>query len=291
MLSEYVEILNRISSIKDMYAFVTERFKEDPDYAVLLAEEIYGFKIDEDVNTFTAANVNRDFPTRLLLANLIAERAVLAKMGSYMHLTVSIVGMAGSGKTTYSVASAIGAYMILGHTRDEATKLAEENIFFDPKQFVDTVRERIRERIWTPVMIFDDVGAQISKYWHWIGQKYWIHLFSLLDQVKEFIGVLVLTARNFHSIPARLRELSDLIAEARIGTVGSRGPVLNILQFYRYDDYLSTRRRRENLLFIDVMLPSIRMPQSIWEKMIEVRKETAEKRLRKLRKEMREKEK
>lgn len=202
--------------------------------------------------------------TKTLLSLLITERALLAKKGLLKHVTVAIIGLGGSGKTTYAVTSIIGSLRLLGIDQAAVSDL----VFFEPTDFVSFVKDNLEKKRWVPAVLLDDVGAQISKYWIWLGQKWWVHLFSVLDHVKDWCGVLVITASSFKVIPSGLRDKLDLVVET--SEVSYKGYVLNLFTWYRRDKYLESRRRRP--IFIDVSPPTLTMPKHIWGNMLERRR-------------------
>lgn len=230
----------------------------------------------------TRYSYNRSFDissmntSRTLLAMLIAERFLLAKHRGYLkHVTVSIVGISGSGKTTYSVASIAGAMLATGYSREEALETASQLTFFEPGRFVEYVKHLLDERIWVPAILLDDVGAQISKYWLWLGERWWAHLFSVLDHLKDWCGAFIMTASSFSTIPARLRDKIDLVVEA--SEVMYEGYIFNIMLWYRRDKYFGTTRREP--LFIDVFPPTVMMHSGMWQRMMEERRMVGLKRI------------
>jgi len=90
---------------------------------------------------------------------------------------------------------------------------------------------------------------------------------------------MILTARRFESIPARLRELSDFIVDSE--EVETGGIVYDLFLYYTPWDYMSLRRRAriQYAKFLDVMIPTTKMPQELWDKMMEVRRSLGMKRL------------
>ncbi|MEM2612833.1 MAG: hypothetical protein ABIM42_05865 [candidate division WOR-3 bacterium] len=223
-----------------------------------------------------------------LLSLLIAERCILAhKRKLLKHLTVAVVGLKGSGKTTYSIASAAGALMLsnlFSLSEQDIINALSELIFFEPESFISLVRYQLLEKSkWVPVIILDDVGAQISKYWIHIGEKYWSHLFSVLDHLKDWCGVLILTATSFSAIPSRLRDIVDVVIEASETDVD--GYIIDEFIFYRRDKYLPDARKKP--MYIDVAPPTLKMPDEIWKKMRDARKKMGQKRLDKVISELR----
>jgi len=269
-------LIDRVRHVKIMHADYSEKYKSTRTAVIELAKSIYGF-----VTTYRYEEVPvpQNAYSKLMLSAIIAERYLLKKYRNlFKHVTISIIGLGGSGKTTYSIMSAYGALKLLGYSDEDAINTVSALTFFSSKEFVDFAHKLIEERKWVPFIILDDIGSQISKYWIFLGQHFWAHLFSILDQVKDWCGVLVMTARSFSSIPARLRELTDLVVEAKEVDIG--GVVLDIFKYYSYDDYVSLRRRRQGLKYIDVLLPTIKMPNEMWIKMIEVRRATGLERIK-----------
>ncbi|MEM4976053.1 MAG: hypothetical protein QXT64_01870 [Desulfurococcaceae archaeon] len=219
--------------------------------------------------------------TKTLLSLLITERALLAKKGLLKHVTVAIVGLGGSGKTTYAVASIAGALRVLGVDQGVVGDL----VFFEPMDFVVFVKDNLEKKRWVPSVLLDDVGAQISKYWIWLGQKWWAYLFSVLDHVKDWCGVLVMTASSFKVIPSGLRDKIDLIVEAVEASY--KGYVFNLFTWYRRDKYLESHRRKP--VFIDVSPPTLLMPKHIWGSMLERRRSLGVSRLGEILERLREK--
>lgn len=212
---------------------------------------------------------------KLVLASLIAERFVLRLKHLWKHLTITIIGLGGSGKTTYSILSMYGAFKLLGYNDRSAYRMVATHCFFEPLGFVKVAKELVVTRRWSPSMLVDDVGSQISKYWIFMGQMFWAYLFSVMDQLKDWTGILILTARRFASIPSRLREITDIIVEAK--EIDYQGIILDVFFYYLYDDYI--RGRRDRIIFIDVMPPTARIPDDLWNRMLEIRRSTGIRRL------------
>ncbi len=266
-----------VREIKVLHAKYVSLVRGAPANLIELAKRIWGAVVTYRYEDNPVVNVDLA-SRRLYLAALIAERfALRVKRGLWKHVTVAIVGLGGSGKTTYAVLSAYGALRLCGFNPLEAVKMVGAFTFFTPNDFVKVARRLIENREWVPFMIIDDVGAQISKYWIFLGQHFWAYLFSILDQLKDWCGVLIMTARSFNSIPARLREITDIVVEAK--EVDVEGMILDVFKFVPYDDYTSKRRRERNALAVDVLLPTVRMPQDLWNKMVEARRTTGLRRI------------
>ncbi len=240
----------------------------------------------KDIPTFLYENVNGDLETnkKLVLANMIAERYLIKKYtGKLKHISIALVGLAGSGKTTYAIRSAIGGLMIAGYDYETARKLASRLIFFEPMSLIDFITQLLEKKKWTPFIIVDDIGSQISKYWVLMGQHYWSHLFSVLDQLKDITGVLITTARRFSSIPNRIREITDLIADFQELDIESY--VVDRIEYYLLEDYTaSSKKKRDRMLYLDAIPPTAKMPDDVWEAMMESRREIGIKRLTEIKK-------
>jgi len=213
---------------------------------------------------------NPSINTKLLLSNIIAERLLIARnSGKLKHMAISVVGMAGSGKTTYVVRSGIGALMISGMKYEDALSMTEKLVFFEPYSLITFIKELLVRRKWVPFIIIDDIGSQISKYWVFLGQKYWSYLFSVLDQLKDIVGVLISTARSFDNIPNRIREISDIVADMVEVDLG--GVIVDRIEFYKQRDYKKSGKEKK-MLFLDAIPPTAKMPDELWKRMMETRR-------------------
>jgi len=222
---------------------------------------------------------------RTVLSAMISYSYILKVCcNTYKHITVAIVGPAGHGKTTYAVMSAIGSILYIYddlYRRNidygKAVATAAEYTFFDAEKFTEHLKKLLERDTWTPFAVLDDIGSEISKYFHWMGEKRWAYLFSILDQVKERIGVLVLTAREHEAIPKRLREISDYVA-----TVTQRMmPPHHYVEILWYSgrDY---GKKRAKPIYIETMPPHTKMPDQVWQAMLARRKEIGIKRIEKV---------
>lgn len=289
----YNATMGEINRRKALHAFLAKQFEKKPTVIVGLFESKWGRLVDYSYSgSFDASDAR---VSSSLLSLLIAERLLLAKFRNLLkHATIAIVGLKGSGKTTYAISSAIGAlYIYYGVLESEGVggSVSTDSIvdtvgrlvFFEPESFVSYVHDNLLSlQSWVPFIILDDIGAQISKYWIHIGEKWWSYLFSVLDHLKDWCGVLIMTATSFNSIPARLRDIADIVVETNEVDVG--GSVMDLFLFYRRDKYVSSARREP--VYIDVAPPNMLMPDLLWRKMRSVRRDIGIKRLAMVREEL-----
>lgn len=280
--SSFTQMLSDINMKKQAHYFLSTVFHRygSPELLINIYRNKWGIDNLVDYSYNKVINSLERSACSTLLSLLMAERRILAQeRGLLKHLTVAIVGLKGSGKTTYSVVSSGGALMLSSLfkiSESEAVNMLSDLVFFEPENFVEFVRYRLLEnKEWVPMIVIDDVGGQISKYWIHIGEKYWSYLFSVLDHLKDWCGVLVLTATSFSAIPARLRDIVDIVVEA--SEVDVNGYIMDLFVFYRRDKYLPGARKAP--IYIDVAPPTLLMPNKLWEKMISTRRELGQKRL------------
>jgi len=252
---------------------VLSKFISRPAVILDYARSVWGYVTTYRYELFP---FNYDKATRkLVLANIIAERHFLLRYRKILkHVNVAIVGLAGSGKTTYTILSTIGALKLMNYDDDTIAAFLDKYVFFDAQSFVKTTSELINSRKWSPVIVVDDIGTQISKYWVHLGEHYWVYLFSILDTIKDWSGVMVVTALSYDSIPKRIRDIIDIVVEAK--EVNINDAVLDLFIFYLRNEYASTKRKP---IHIDVLPPTARIPDSIWKKMIEIRRSTGQRRI------------
>jgi len=239
-------------------------------FAELVARfrEMYGGIVDA---TYSSVRLRE---RRTLLSHLIVERWILRKRGIYKHLTVAIVGPGGAQKTTYAVNSGIQALRAMGYPE----RAIERLLLLDADSIISTVEELLREGKWVPFLIFDDIGAIISKYWLWIAEdRAWHYFFSILDQVKDWCGVIIMTARDEKSIPSRMREIVNVVIEADEAI--THGAAIVFMKYFPP----RSRRRSENVILLDMYPPTATMPEWIWREMLRKRRELGMRRIEKLR--------
>ena len=275
---DYINAMTYTREIKWRHQKYARDYARDHNNSLLLKIVKDGWK---KIPTFLYENVNGDLETnkKLVLASMIAERYLIKRYtGKLKHVSIALVGLAGSGKTTYALRSSIGALMIAGYDYETARSIASKLIFFEPMSLIDFITELLKNKKWAPFIIIDDIGSQISKYWVLLGQHYWSHLFSVLDQLKDIVGVLITTARKFTSIPNRIREITDIIADFQELDIESY--VVDRIEYYLLDDYTtSSKKKREKMLYLDAIPPTAKMPDDVWEAMMESRRAVGIKRL------------
>ncbi len=268
------KVLDHAHEVKRM-CFELARMYQELNYREMVAtlENYYGFL---PTHRYEDPSITmEEYAPKCLLASLIAERIVLRMRNLWKHVTIAIVGVGGSGKTSYAVAGMIGALMLIGYDYQTAISYVSNLVFFNPKRFVDFTKELVENRKWAPVILLDDVGAQISKYWMHLGEMYWVYLFSVLDQLKDWCGALIMTARNFNAIPSRMREIVDIVIHATEAEID--GFIVDLMKVYRRDEY--ERRRTRRPIMIDAYIPTLKMPNKIWMNMVESRRELGRRRL------------
>jgi len=278
---EFERLMEFVDRVKQEAAYVAERVARGYNIQLIQrAREVWGV-----VQTIRREPVPvREISLkRLLLSAWIAESWLLAGCRrEFIHSAVAIIGQGGAGKTTYAILSVIGAALLMGWDWGYAKEFVKEVMVVTPDEILNKLRWIAEERRWLPVLLIDDIGAQISKYWAWLGETWWSNVFSLMDQLKEFIGVLVLTARSLESIPKRLREIVDWVVEAKVTRFRENDVLLTVLYWYSAEEYLTKgyrRRKRARVSFVDVFLPGARMPDDVWRRLVDIRIETARRRL------------
>ena len=284
-------------TVRALFQYVFELRKKHAEYAREYRRGNYSDVIEaivkdkfSNVTTYTyepIADSPMDFSPKLLLATYIVENALLFRArGRLSNVTMAIVGMGGAGKTTYSILSSMGALILLSKALPDITPESFESMlsvltFFDAESMVASLKLMIESKRWAPFMIIDDIGSQISKYWVFLGQHYWSYLFSVMDQMKDWSGAVIMTARRLESIASRLREISDIVVEARKVTTED-GVTANVYEFYRYEDYISTKHREARLrrvMYVDATPVTVKIPDNIWKRMMETRRTTGLKRV------------
>jgi len=270
-MEDPAEVIRKVNELKVLHRRVAKEYTYNPLVLEPLAYRKYGFLPKDD---YAEVEIDESSYKKLLLAGLIAERYILARSrGRLKQLTISIIGEGGgSGKTTYAILSAYGAMRLVGFSREEAWRIVERNTFFYPLDLIGYARHLVEGKLWTPFIILDDVGAHISKYWMLLGETHWLHFFRVLDQMKDWCGVLILTARSQGSMPKRLREASEIVVSAS-ETLLPTHTVLSVFKFYLADEYGKLSRKRKPH-YIDVLPPTAKMPDNLWAKMMEERRET-----------------
>ena len=229
----------------------------------------------------------------LRLAQIVALISLMRyRLKVYKNLKVVVEGRSGIGKTTYSILSLYGALRILGLERDEAWWLSSRLTFLSPVDFAYLMLYAVRKGVYIPCVILDEAGLQLSKYWLWLGREARLAfsaLFEMLDLVKDYIGVLILTSPTHENIAKRLRDICDFIVpgdEYVERNIGYTVWALTRRSLLYYETYSYPHRRilkkaklDYSVLTVDVTPASIRLPREIWRRHLEDRRRYIEKRL------------
>lgn len=216
-----------------------------------------------------------------LLSYLITERMIIKSMGLYKNLTIGFFGSGGTGKTTYSILSGIQALVMMGYPLDKAIEMTASLTLFDAETTINFFENLIKERQWVPFIIIDDVGAQISKYWIFLRKLYWAQYFSVLDHVKDWCGVLILTAKHEKRAPAGMRDIIDLVvrsSETDVSGYDGKIYTMTIMEFKTVEP--------SSIEFLDIFPSGLKMPDKIWSKMMEIRSMMGEERIKKIKEEL-----
>lgn len=278
--SHYEAVMRHVFDVKTAAGALVEKYVNGKYYSIVnYAREVWG-SVPSYMLEDTWVDYDRG-PKSTVLAALIAENYMVylrhRKMKNYL---ISVVGVGGSGKTTYSVLSCIGAYMLAGVSRDKAVKLVSSSIFFNLEGFINGLKWILENNIWVPCIIADDIGEWLPKYWREIGLTGVVHFFSLLDQAKDWVGVIVFTARSFKgSVAKNIRDKSDYIVDASEEVLDMHR--LDIFQWYRNQDWSEkdTKAKLRRMLYLDPVPATVKMPDEIWRTMMETRRLLARKSL------------
>jgi len=251
-----------------------------------LGEEIWGSLDIHD-------EPNPDRAVYLKLAQIIALISLMRyRLRVYKNLKVVVEGRSGIGKTTYSILSLYGALRILGLDSDESWWLTSRLTFMSPIDFAYLMLYAVKKGVYIPCVILDEAGLQLSKYWLWLGREARLAfsaLFEMLDLVKDYVGVLILTSPTHENIAKRLRDICDFIVpgdEYVEKSIGYTVWALTRKSLLYYETYSYPHRKilkkaklDYSVLTVDVTPTSIRLPREIWRRHLEDRKRYIEKRL------------
>ena len=264
-------LLSQVDSVKvaavlekDRYTpgEIEKRFKTlwgrppDPVYTPSLDETLEAMK-----RTYLAA----------VIAELYAYRRYL---DTYSHTVVSIVGPGGTAKSTFAFLASVAALEMVGMDRDEAMRTVREWFIRSLREMVSKTKRLIEEGGYTPVIILDDFSAFVPKYWLHMKMYAVAKLFSLLDLMKDYTSITLVTGRAFESIAKRLREISQIVV--KMEKVALRPGLHVILATYHAVD-TDTARPLKKPYALDVLPVTIKMPAEIWNEMMRDRREYAKK--------------
>ena len=274
----YEALMRHIFDVKTITSELAKYYaKKKYGYVVRYARELWGFVpsyLMEDI----PLDVNRGMKSTVLTALIAENYLIYLRHRKMKNILVSIVGIGGSGKTTYSVLSCIGAYMLLGESYKMALNLVRSSIFFDLESFINGIKSIINNNIWVPCIVADDIGEWLPKYWREVGLTGVIHFFGLLDQAKDWVGVIIFTARSFKgSVAKNIRDKSDYIVEASEEILDMHR--VDLFQWYRNQDWSEkdTKAKLERMIYLDPVPATAKMPDEIWKAMNKTRRELARK--------------
>jgi len=278
--AHYERVMRHILDVKTATSALARYYARGKYVPVVsYAREVWGF-----VPSYLLEDHPIDYDRGMkstVLAALIAENYLIyLKHRKMKNILLSIVGTGGSGKTTYSILSCIGAYMLAGVEKNAAVQLVSSSVFFELEGFVSGIKNIIKSNVWVPCIIADDIGEWLPKYWKDVGMTGIIHFFNLLDQAKDWVGVIIFTARSFKgSVAKNIRDKSDLIVDASEELIDLHR--LDIFQYYRNQDWgeKDTKAKRERMLYLDPVPATAKMPDEIWRTMMDARRKLAEKSL------------
>ncbi|RLE53985.1 MAG: hypothetical protein DRJ40_11810 [Thermoprotei archaeon] len=206
----------------------------------------------------------------------------------WKHRLVTITGARGLGKTTYAIWSMFIATKLLAgpETPNELIwDFVINNIFWDLREFMLFVERLYEENIFTPCVLIDDAGIHLTKYWIF-RQKMLSKFLQLFDLYKDVFGVMILTTPYELNIAKRVRDLVDVWIYGEEYTLGTVYPETAVAVWYhtRQTVHLSQPHRNPGfrevkltraLIDIDVTPASLKIPDSIWVKMQELRRSVA----------------
>ena len=154
-------------------------------------------------------------------------------------------------------------------------------IILTPEDDIVGILERLFEaRMWLPVIVLDDAGALVSKYWLWmpkeVRQRY-IRLFDVLEYVRDITGLLLMTSRSSEGAAKRLRELQTIKGYMREVFLGDGHYVVTIIEWY--DAGSNSKRPR----YLDILWPGVKVPDLYFMESLEKRRRKAIELLRSIR--------
>jgi|GEM_PF-2818264 len=273
----YTRLMRHVFDVKNASSQLVEYYLRG-HYASIInyAVDAWGF-----VPTFlledAPLDLERGSMTTVLSAFIAENYLVYLRHRKMKNLVVSIVGIAGSGKTTYSVLSGLGAYRLVGVPWKLAYKLTAESIYFDLESFVRGVKRIIRTNTRIPFIIADDIGEWLPKYWRELGLTAVTSFFNLLEQAKDWVGVIIFTAKSFEgSLTTPLRDKSDYIVDASDQILDMHR--LDIFEWYLRKDWSKqdTKAKKKRMQFLDPAPATFKMPDEIWSTMLAKRRNLAE---------------
>jgi len=178
------------------------------------------------------------------------------RRGILKNEVFALEGAGGSGKSTiaYWLVRWLGGLMIT--PTDDVVKV---------------FRDILKERLWFPIIVLDDIASVVSKYWIFDrGERAkWMAFFRALEYVRDVTGVLLMTARSFSGIAKKLREMATLVGVVKRIVVADMY-IIDVIIWRKSDMPRSSRPD-----FIDVVWPGIKIPEEEFEEQLEKRRKMA----------------
>ncbi|RLG84220.1 MAG: hypothetical protein DRO39_07730 [Thermoprotei archaeon] len=258
-LADYSRRAIRVAA--DVYAF-RELWGRDPPtpsefYATKYSPEGWGYTV---LATFAKM--------------IIAYRSI----DKLENLGIVIDGKRGVGKTTYAVNALYTVCMEISRLSGAEVDCRREvlrNTFWYLDEALARLGELSEVGGWVPFVVLDDVGVHGSKYWFLSRRKRirMISFFELVDMLKDVVGLVIMTTPYVEKMARTLREIADY--HARIEQIVEGGRVVNRVKWSRIVSRDSTRRARSvrRWIYVEWLPPDVRMLESVWSRMMEVRKE------------------
>jgi hypothetical protein len=162
---------------------------------------------------------------------------------------VSLEGPGGTGKSSY-------VYWLV--------KLIGGIMVNDQDSLIQALKVLLEKRKWVPILVLDDIGAILSKYWFLSkAERKWNKVFRLLEYAKDFTGLILMTERSFQGIAKKLRELSTL-----------NGKIVRMVMGDYIVDYIKWGPPGSKAAkYIDVLWPGLTIDERDWANMLEKRRE------------------